>query len=189
MKIIWAFNEALLTRRKWLFSVEKGSLWKHVVAATFGMNHGGWISRFLRQPYGVEMWKVLGEERVRWDAFLQCVVETWCEWCYFGDNAWCGEQPLKEAYPVVLGLANFHRWVRPRQLQHYSEVGIGVWTVHQKWPEMGGWGFFGCVFFCSIVARMFFSCWNDFFRPYTMMELVQQRWVVLEDYLVGQNLS
>jgi hypothetical protein len=75
-----------------------------VVDAKFGSMEGGWCSRVPIGPHGVGLWKNI---RRGWRLFSS---HTRFELgngsrTSFWDDVWCGQWPLKEAFPVLYGIA------------------------------------------------------------------------------------
>uniref|UniRef100_A0A2N9IA56 Sec23/Sec24 trunk domain-containing protein n=1 Tax=Fagus sylvatica TaxID=28930 RepID=A0A2N9IA56_FAGSY len=71
-----------------------------VVDAKYGSLWGGWCSTIGRGPYGVSLWKAIRNE---WDKFsLHCsfVVGDGRK-VMFWQDLWCGDMPLKEAFPEL----------------------------------------------------------------------------------------
>jgi hypothetical protein len=98
------FNRALLGKWLWRYVHEREAWWRVVVDAKFGSMGGGWCSRAPTGPHGVGLWKNI---RRGWSLFCS---HTRFELgdgsrIRFWDDVWCGQLPLKEAFPVLYGIA------------------------------------------------------------------------------------
>jgi hypothetical protein len=95
------FNRALLGKWLWRYAQEREAWWRLVVEAKFGSVGGGWCSLAPVGPHGVGLWKNI---RRGWSLFCRHVrfelgdgsrIRFWFD-------VWCGELPLKEAFPVLI---------------------------------------------------------------------------------------
>jgi hypothetical protein len=74
------------------------------VDAKFGSVRGGWCSLAPTGPYGVGLWKNIRRgwsllySLTRFDLGDGSKIRFW-------DNVWCGESPLKVAFPVLFDIA------------------------------------------------------------------------------------
>jgi hypothetical protein len=98
------FNRALLGKWLWRYVNEREARWRVVVDAKFGSMGGGWCSRAPTGPHGVGLWKNI---RRGWSLFCS---HTRFELgdgsrISFWDDVWCGQWLLKEAFPVLYGIA------------------------------------------------------------------------------------
>jgi hypothetical protein len=98
------FNRALLGKWLWRYEHERGAWWRTVVDAKFGSVEGGWCSLAPSGPHGVGLWKNI---RKGWSLFCRY---TRCELgdgskIRFWDDTWCGESPLKVAFPALFVIA------------------------------------------------------------------------------------
>ena len=57
-------NMALLCKWSWCFAAERESFWKLIISRKYGEEGGGWISREVRESYGVGFWKEIRKEGV-----------------------------------------------------------------------------------------------------------------------------
>ena len=55
-------NRALLCKWNWRFANERENFWRHVISRKFGEEEGGWVSREVRESYGVGFWKEIRKE-------------------------------------------------------------------------------------------------------------------------------
>ena len=55
-------NRALLCKWSWRFAIERESFWKLIISRKYGEEGGGWISREVREGYGVGFWKEIRKE-------------------------------------------------------------------------------------------------------------------------------
>ncbi|GMP84195.1 hypothetical protein CsSME_00037813 [Camellia sinensis var. sinensis] len=85
------FNVALLGKWLWRFVAEQDRFWRRVVAAKFGVGHGGWCSGRVGHSHGHGLWKGI-----------------WLGWEEIGDRVrfwrdrWCGDLTLEKRFPLVL---------------------------------------------------------------------------------------
>ena len=98
------FNQALLGKWLWRYATEPRSLWRRVIDSKYGSQWGGWCSNRTRDPHGVSLWKHI---RAGWDRFSHYVsfkvgdgsrIKFW-------HDSWCGDQPLRDKFPVLFRLA------------------------------------------------------------------------------------
>ena len=54
-------NRALLCKWSWRFATQRESFWKLIISRKYG-EEGGWISREVREGYGVGLWKEIRKE-------------------------------------------------------------------------------------------------------------------------------
>ncbi|RVX17120.1 putative ribonuclease H protein [Vitis vinifera] len=55
-------NRAFLCKWNWRFANERENFWRHVISRKFGEEEGGWVSREVRESYGVGFWKEIRKE-------------------------------------------------------------------------------------------------------------------------------
>ncbi|RVW78761.1 putative mitochondrial protein [Vitis vinifera] len=55
-------NRALLCKWNWRFANERESFWRHVISRKFREEEGGWVTREVRESYGVGFWKEIRKE-------------------------------------------------------------------------------------------------------------------------------
>jgi hypothetical protein len=74
-----------------------------VVEAKYDSLSGGWCSKEVARPFGVGVWKHINSG---WDVFSRYIsykVGHGTKICFW-HNAWCGDQPLKEAFPKLFSI-------------------------------------------------------------------------------------
>jgi hypothetical protein len=98
------FNHALLGKWLWRYGIEREAWWRVAVDAKYGSLWSGWCSREPVGAHGVGLWKNI---RKRWGIFFDFSrlevgdgVRT-----KFWHDLWCGDRVLKEAFPVLFGIA------------------------------------------------------------------------------------
>ncbi|RVW88789.1 Transposon TX1 uncharacterized 149 kDa protein [Vitis vinifera] len=75
-------NMALLCKWSWCFAAERESFWKLIISRKYGEEGGGWISREVRESYGVGFWKEIRKEGVLMFKNVSFTI---------GDNAWVAD--------------------------------------------------------------------------------------------------
>ena len=89
------FNEVLLG--KWLWTLERDSLWRQVVDLKYGSMGAGWCAKPAIGTYGVSLWKFIQQG---WIKFSQCtkfevgddtIVKFWLD-------VWHDDSPLKSLF-------------------------------------------------------------------------------------------
>jgi hypothetical protein len=72
--------------------------WRLVVEVKHGCMNGGWCTKVVEGPYGVGMWKHI---RRGWGVFSRFISFGVGDGSHirFWYDSWCGDQPLKEAFP------------------------------------------------------------------------------------------
>ena len=67
-------NKALLCKWNWRFANERENLWRHVISRKFGEEEGGWVTREVRESYGVGFWKEIRKE------VPLCIIKSFFQW-------------------------------------------------------------------------------------------------------------
>jgi hypothetical protein len=98
------FNRALLGKWLWRYVHEREAWWKLIVDAKYGCGWDGWCSLDPPWSHGVGLWKNI---RKGWSFFCSHTrfilghglrIRFW-------HDVWYGEMTLKEAFPVLYGIA------------------------------------------------------------------------------------
>ena len=97
-------NRALLCKWSWRFVVERDSFWKLIISRKFGKEGGGWNSREVREGYGVGFWKEIRKEGSLLLKNASFVVGD-DRRVRFWKDIWCGNSPIREAFPSLYALA------------------------------------------------------------------------------------
>jgi hypothetical protein len=98
------FNKALLGKWLWRYAHEREAWWRIVVDAKFGSMRGGWCSRVPSGPHGVGLWKNIRRgwsvlfSHTRFELGNGSKISFW-------DDLWCGDLPLRVAFPVLYDIA------------------------------------------------------------------------------------
>ena len=56
------FNRALLCKWIWRFMIERDALWNQKRRAKYGVEQGGWCTKFVRAGFEVGVWKAMRKE-------------------------------------------------------------------------------------------------------------------------------
>uniref|UniRef100_A0A2N9EVU3 Reverse transcriptase domain-containing protein n=1 Tax=Fagus sylvatica TaxID=28930 RepID=A0A2N9EVU3_FAGSY len=104
IKNLRRFNEALLGKWLWRFGVERDAFWRKVIMVKYGSLDGGWMSKAPSGLYGVGLWKFIQSRWVNFSKFVTFEVGDG-SLIRFWDDVWCGEEPLKLAYPELYRIA------------------------------------------------------------------------------------
>ena len=127
-------NKALLGKWNWRYVGERGALWHNVINRRYGEEEGGWRTCEVGGAYGVGMWKAIRMDWAIAGKGMAYVVGNGRR-VKFWEDRWCGEEPLKVAFPTLFAIATSKEaWV--------AEVWDGS-------LEAGGW------------APCFSSAFND----------------------------
>ena len=100
----------------------KESFWKLIISRKYGEEGGGWISREVREGYGVGFWKEIRKEGVLMFKNVSFTVGDGRR-VKFWKDIWCGNIPLCEAFPSLFAFV----------------VSQDAWVV-DCWGSMGVWG-------------------------------------------------
>ena len=82
----------------------KESFWKLIISRKYGEEGGGWISREVREGYGVGFWKEIRKEGVLMFKNVSFTVGDGRR-VKFWKDIWCGNIPLCEAFPSLFAFA------------------------------------------------------------------------------------
>ena len=96
-------NRALLCKWSWRFAVERKSFWKLIISRKYG-EEGGWISREVREGYGVGLWKEIRKEGILMFKNVSYTVGDGRR-VKFWKDIWCGNIPLCEVFPSLFVFA------------------------------------------------------------------------------------
>ena len=64
------FNQALSEKWLWRYRTEKEHLWRRFIEAKYGNEWEGWCSHFVKDPYGVRIWKFIRQGLSNFSWFL-----------------------------------------------------------------------------------------------------------------------
>jgi hypothetical protein len=137
IRYLQIFNKALLGKWLWRFGNEREALWRLVIVAKYGEQHGGWSSGELLVPNGVSLWRNIRKEWTTFSRFLSFEIGDGATVRFWTDR-WCGTTSLKEAYPDLFRITrNKEAWVK-EHLQYHNEV--VSWVLNfcrpiQDWEE------------------------------------------------------
>jgi hypothetical protein len=95
-----SFNLALLAKWFWRFGLEETHLWRSVLVTKYGMEWGGWITKWFRGTHRCRLWKSI---MMGWDGFAKDIEFDVCmgNRVWFWHDRWCGDRPLKEVFPML----------------------------------------------------------------------------------------
>ena len=99
------FNQALLGKWLWRYTMEKEALWHKIVELKYGDSWGGWCSNSDHGTYGKSLWKYI---RKGWPKFAENVFFRVGDGAHvkFWQHQWCGETPLRRRFPELYRLAS-----------------------------------------------------------------------------------
>ena len=80
------------------------ALWRQVVAAKYGSNWGDWCPKEVKDSFGVSLWKTIYRGWPSFSKYLFFLVGDGTQVRFWHDR-WCGDTPLKEAYPELFSIA------------------------------------------------------------------------------------
>jgi hypothetical protein len=126
VKDLQRFNRTLLGKWLWQFDMERDALWRQVVAAKYGSNWGGWCTKEVKDSYGVSLWKSIHRGWPSFSNHLFYLVGDGSRVKFWHDR-WCGDTPLKEAFPELFSIA-LDRNVLVADLMSHNN-GVPHWDV------------------------------------------------------------
>jgi len=97
------FNQALLGKWLWRFAHEREALWRSVVDAKYGSTWAGWCSLDSHGSHGVGLWKNIRKGWSLFSSHTRFILGNGSR-IRFWDDVWCGEMPLKEAFPGLFDI-------------------------------------------------------------------------------------
>ena len=114
--------------RLWRFGREDNRLWRRVVAAKYGMEGGGWITKPSRGRHGCCLWKSI---MMGWDDFRRYTIfEVGLGTkVLFWHNRWCTDLPLKDVYTVLFACSNNKDASIDSLFEEPGEGRSRVWSV------------------------------------------------------------
>jgi len=98
------FNQALLGKWLWRFAHEREALWRSVVDAKYGSTWVGWCSLDPHGSHGVGLWKNIRKGWSLFNSHTRFILGNGSR-IRFWDDVWCGEMPLKKAFPGLYDIA------------------------------------------------------------------------------------
>jgi hypothetical protein len=98
------FNKALLGKWLWRYGIEREAWWRIAVDSKFGSLWGGWCSLEPTGTFGVGLWKNIRKGWKNFVGFSRFEVGGGARTKFWHD-LWCGNSTLKEAFPVLFGIA------------------------------------------------------------------------------------
>jgi hypothetical protein len=109
----------------WRYAIDSEALWSKVIKEKYEKD-GGWCSKEVSGPFGVGLWKHI---RRGWDVFVRNVrfeVGLGSKIPFWHDM-WCGNQPLKHAFPSLYRIARYKEaWVKDN---FNWRNGVMAWNV------------------------------------------------------------
>jgi hypothetical protein len=106
------FNQALLGKWLWRYTNESEALWYKIIRAKYEDQDGGWCTKEVSSSYGVGLWKHIHQgwnffaKGIRFEVGIGSKVRFW-------QDIWCGDQPLKHAFPSLFSIARYKEaWVK-----------------------------------------------------------------------------
>jgi hypothetical protein len=106
------FNQALLGKWLWRYTNESEALWYKIIRAKYEDQDGGWCTKEVSSSYGVGLWKHIHQgwnffaKGIRFEVGIGLKIRFW-------QDIWCGDQPLKHAFPSLFSIARYKEaWVK-----------------------------------------------------------------------------
>ena len=122
------FNRALLGKWLWKFGREETHLWRWVIAAKYGLEWGGRMTRNPKGTHGCSLWKGIFSG---WDFFnqhMKLVAGLGNRICFWQNN-WCGDVPLKVMFRLLFSCSTSHS-ASIESCLSASDVGEGrAWNI------------------------------------------------------------
>ena len=98
------FNQALLGKWLWRYGAEVDHLWRRVIAVKYGNEWGGWCTKGVSEPYGVSLWRSIGQGWPTFSKFILFYVGVGNRVKFWLD-LWHGDSTLKEAFLELYGIS------------------------------------------------------------------------------------
>jgi hypothetical protein len=146
------FNQALLGKWLWRFAHEEGAWWRSVLVAKYGSVWGGWHTGAITGAHGVGLWKCINmgwqtfKSHIRFDPGDGSRIRFW-------EDFWCGDSPLKMAFPGLFNIARFKEASIADNVERSN--GIIHWNVQftrliHDWEVEVLASFYRCLYSCKL---------------------------------------
>jgi hypothetical protein len=146
------FNQALLGKWFWCFAHEEGAWWRSVLVAKYGSVWGGWHIEAISGSHRVGLWKYICmgwqtfKSHIRFDLGEGSRIRFW-------DDVWCGNRPLKVAYPGLFNVASFKEASIAENVERFN--GAIQWNIQftrliHDWEVEVLDSFYRCLYSCKL---------------------------------------
>jgi hypothetical protein len=146
------FNQALLGKWLWRFAHEEGAWWRSVLVAKYGSVWGGWHTGAISSSHGVGLWKYICmgwqnfKRHTRFDPGEGSRIRFW-------DDVWCGDRPLKEAFPGLFNIARLKEASIADNVER--DNGVSQWNIQflrliHDWEVEVLASFYHCLYSCKL---------------------------------------
>jgi hypothetical protein len=146
------FNQALLGKWLWRFAHEEGAWWRSVLVAKYGSVWGGWHTGAISSSHGVGLWKYICmgwqnfKRHTRFDPGEGSRIRFW-------DDVWCGDRPLKEAFPGLFNIARLKEASIADNVERAN--GVSQWNIQflrliHDWEVEVLASFYHCLYSCKL---------------------------------------
>jgi hypothetical protein len=142
------FNQVLLGKWLWRFSHEEGAWWRMVLVAKYGSRWGGWRFGDIFGSHEVGLWKYIC---IGWQIFKSHIRFDLGEGSriHFWDDVWCGDRPLKVAFPGLFNIARFKEASVADNVER-SNGAIQFTRLIHDWEVEVLASFYRCLYSCKL---------------------------------------
>ena len=129
-------NQALLGKWLWRYGTKSEHLQRRIIKAKYG-NELGVCSHSIDGPYSVNLWKFIRRSWLIFSRFLQFDVGDGIK-VKFWHNVWCGDCPLKLAFPELFSISHHKETLIDNVLHFSNGCHIGMFDS-LDWSKIESW--------------------------------------------------